>query len=156
MRKRLLMAVVIAAPLLLAGVYLWGPSETPAGQPPLSVLSASNFTEFQNAFDSADQPRIILLLSPHLSNMSAGGLRSRKVSCQPFGHEAPRSGRLGADLAHRFYFPKQQRPRQNRRPARHAVLGPKPSCRPRAESKSRRQATNDKACLLPEPGILLG
>jgi hypothetical protein len=64
MRKRLLIAVLVAAPLLLAGVYLWGPSETPAGQPPLSVLSASNFTEFQNAFDSADQPRIILLLSP--------------------------------------------------------------------------------------------
>ena len=41
--------------------------------------------------------------------MSAGGLRSRKISCQPFGHEAPRSGRLGADLARRFYFPKQQR-----------------------------------------------
>jgi hypothetical protein len=65
MRNRLLIGTVLAALLLLAGVYLWGPSKTPAGQPPLSVLSASNFSEFQSAFDSAtDDPRIILLLSP--------------------------------------------------------------------------------------------
>jgi hypothetical protein len=64
MRKRLLIAIIVAL-LLVAGVYLWGPSKTPAGQPPLSVLSASNFSEFQNAFDSAaEDPRIILLLSP--------------------------------------------------------------------------------------------
>lgn len=64
MRKRLLIGIAVAA-LLLAGVYLWGPSKTPAGQPPLFVLSASNFGEFQSAFDSApDGPRIILLLSP--------------------------------------------------------------------------------------------
>lgn len=55
----------MAALLLLAGVYLWGPSNTPSGQPPLFVLSASSFSEFQSAFDSAaDEPRIILLLSP--------------------------------------------------------------------------------------------
>ena len=65
MRKRLLIAVMIAALLLTAGVYLWGPSKTPQGQPPLLTLSASNFSEFQSAFDSAaDEPRIILLLSP--------------------------------------------------------------------------------------------
>jgi len=64
MKKRLLIGIVVAA-LLLAGVYLWGPSKTPAGQPPLLVLSASNFSEFQSAFDSAaDGARIILLLSP--------------------------------------------------------------------------------------------
>jgi hypothetical protein len=65
MRKRLLTALVVAVLLLAAGVYLWGPSKTPAGQPPLSILSASSFSEFQSAFDSAaDQPRILLLLSP--------------------------------------------------------------------------------------------
>jgi hypothetical protein len=65
MRKRLLIAFLVAVLLLLGGVHLWGPSKTPAGQPPLSVLSASTFSEFQNVFDSAaDAPRIILLLSP--------------------------------------------------------------------------------------------
>ena len=64
MTKRLLIGIIVAA-LLVAGVYLWGPSKTPPGQPPLFVLSASNFSEFQSAFDSsADDPRIILLLSP--------------------------------------------------------------------------------------------
>lgn len=64
-RKRLLTGALLAAFLLLAGVYLWGPSKTPAGQPPLSILSAASFTQFQSAFDSAvDEPRIILLLSP--------------------------------------------------------------------------------------------
>jgi len=65
MRKRLLIGIILAALLLVTGVYLWGPSKTPAGQPPLSVLSASSFSEFQSAFDSAaDDPRILLLLSP--------------------------------------------------------------------------------------------
>jgi len=64
MRKRLLIGIILAA-LLLTGFYLWGPSKAPAGQPPLFVLSASNFSEFQSAFDSAaDDPRVILLLSP--------------------------------------------------------------------------------------------
>jgi hypothetical protein len=61
--KRILMTAVIAVLLLLAGVYLWGPSKTPAGQPPLATLSS--LREFQSLFDSAaDQPRVILLLSP--------------------------------------------------------------------------------------------
>lgn len=65
MKKRTLITIVLAALLLFAGFYLWGPSKTPAGQPPLSVLSPSNFSDFQIAFDSAaDQPRIVLLLSP--------------------------------------------------------------------------------------------
>jgi hypothetical protein len=65
MKKRLLIGIVFAALLLTASVYLWGPSKTPPGQSPLSILSASNFSEFQITFDSAaDEPRIILLLSP--------------------------------------------------------------------------------------------
>ena len=63
--RRLLIGAMLTVLLLLAGVYLWGPSKTPAGQPPLSVLSESSFTKFQSAFDSAaDEPRIVLLLSP--------------------------------------------------------------------------------------------
>jgi hypothetical protein len=65
MRKPLFIGIIVAAVLLFAGVYLWGPSKTPAGQPPLTTLSASTFSEFQRAFDSAaDRPRMILLLSP--------------------------------------------------------------------------------------------
>lgn len=63
--KRILLAAVLAVVLALAGVYLWGPSKTPAGQPPLSTLSGATFSDFQSAFDSAaDEPRIVLLLSP--------------------------------------------------------------------------------------------
>jgi hypothetical protein len=65
MRKRLILGMALAALLLYAGFYLWGPSKTPVGQPPLSILSASTFSEFQTAFDSAaDEPRLLLLLSP--------------------------------------------------------------------------------------------
>jgi hypothetical protein len=63
--KRILLVAVLAVVLALAGVYFWGPSKTPAGQPPLSTLSEATFTNFQMAFDSApDEPRIVLLLSP--------------------------------------------------------------------------------------------
>jgi hypothetical protein len=63
--KRILLAAVLAVVLALAGVYFWGPSKTPAGQPPLSTLSESTFANFQSAFDSAaHEPRMVLLLSP--------------------------------------------------------------------------------------------
>jgi hypothetical protein len=63
--KRLLVGAMVALLLLFASVYLWGPSKTPAGQAPLATLSESSFANFQSAFDSAaDQPRILLLLSP--------------------------------------------------------------------------------------------
>jgi hypothetical protein len=62
--RRILIAI-LAILLVLAGVYFWGPSKTPAGQPPLSTLSEATFINFQNAFDSAaDEVRIVLLLSP--------------------------------------------------------------------------------------------
>ena len=63
--KQFLIATILAFLLVLASVYFWGPSKTPAGQPPLSTLSDSTFTRFQSAFDSAaDEPRLVLLLSP--------------------------------------------------------------------------------------------
>ncbi|GEM_PF-585039 len=61
----ILVGVVAAALLLLAGVYFWGPSTPPEGQAPLLTLSSSNFREFEATFDAAtDAPRLVLLLSP--------------------------------------------------------------------------------------------
>jgi len=65
MKKRAIIIAEIALVLLLAGVYLWGPSSVPAGQQPLTVLSNSDLQEFAAAFDSdAEAPRMLLLLSP--------------------------------------------------------------------------------------------
>jgi hypothetical protein len=51
--------------LLLAAMYLWGPSSVPRGQEPLVALSNTNFSDFENAFDrDSDAPRLVLLLSP--------------------------------------------------------------------------------------------
>ena len=64
-RKQTIIAALAAIVVLLAGVYLWGPSSVPAGQEPLVTLSSANFSEFQNAFDAdADASRLVLLLSP--------------------------------------------------------------------------------------------
>jgi len=64
-KKRLISLAVIAALVLLAGVYLWGPSSVPPGQPPLLALSSSNFADFEQAFDAnTNEARLVLLLSP--------------------------------------------------------------------------------------------
>lgn len=58
----ILVALVIVA---LAALYLFGPSKVPAGQPPLTTLSAANFTDFTTAFDAdPGVPRLLLLFSP--------------------------------------------------------------------------------------------
>ncbi len=65
MKKRAVVVAVIALVLLLAVVYLWGPSSVPPGQEPLTVLSNADLAEFAAAFDSeANVPRMVLLLSP--------------------------------------------------------------------------------------------
>ncbi len=65
MKRRILFVAVLAALLLAACFYFWGPSTAPEGQPPLTALSAANFNEFEAAFDAAaDAPRLVLLLSP--------------------------------------------------------------------------------------------
>jgi hypothetical protein len=65
MKKRAVIVAIVAVALLLAGVYLWGPSSVPRGQEPLTVLSTANLSEFATAFDaSSDVPRMVLLLSP--------------------------------------------------------------------------------------------
>ncbi len=63
--RRAIFWAAVAVFLLLAIVYLWGPSKAPPGQQPLLTLSSTNFSDFQKAFDAdADAPRLVLLLSP--------------------------------------------------------------------------------------------
>jgi len=65
MKRRAVIFAVMAFALLLAVVYLWGPSSVPAGQEPLAVLSNADLREFAAAFDGdTEAPRVILLLSP--------------------------------------------------------------------------------------------
>ena len=65
MKKKSIVLALIAVVLLLAVVYLWGPSSVPPGQEPLVALSNANFSDFENAFDGdLDTPRLVLLLSP--------------------------------------------------------------------------------------------
>jgi hypothetical protein len=65
MKKRAALLAATAILVLLATVYLWGPSSVPPGQEPLVTLTSANFSEFENAFDrDADVPRLVLLLSP--------------------------------------------------------------------------------------------
>ncbi len=65
MKKLAIIVTGIALILLLAVLYLWGPSSVPAGQEPLTVLSNGDLREFAAAFDGdADVPRMVLLLSP--------------------------------------------------------------------------------------------
>jgi len=65
MKKKSIVLALIAVVLLLAVVYLWGPSSVPPGQEPLVALSNANFSDFENVFDGdLDTPRLVLLLSP--------------------------------------------------------------------------------------------
>ena len=64
-KKRVIVLPLIAVVLVLAAMYLWGPSSVPAGQEPLVALSNTNFSTFENAFDrDSEAPRLVLLLSP--------------------------------------------------------------------------------------------
>ena len=65
MKRRAILVVVAAIVVLLAIVYVWGPSSVPAGQQPLVTLSQANWSEFAAAFDAdPNVPRMLLLLSP--------------------------------------------------------------------------------------------
>ncbi len=65
-KQRAVAFASIVLVLLLAGVYLWGPSAVPAGQAPLLALSNANFGAFEDAFDggSVNSPQLVMLLSP--------------------------------------------------------------------------------------------
>jgi len=65
MKRKAIIAAVVAALLLGAVAYVWGPSSVPPGQPPLLTLTAANLSEFETAFDAdTNVPRVVLLLSP--------------------------------------------------------------------------------------------
>jgi len=65
MKKRAALLAATTILVLVAAVYLWGPSTVPPGQEPLVTLTSTNFSEFENAFDrDTDVPRLVLLLSP--------------------------------------------------------------------------------------------
>jgi hypothetical protein len=64
-KKNAVIFAGLVALLVLAGVYLWGPSKTPSTQKPLTTLATMNFDEFEAAFDETrDAERLVLLLSP--------------------------------------------------------------------------------------------
>jgi len=65
---------------VLAGLYLLKASHAPAGQQPLTEMTGASLTGLQAEFNrTAAKARVILLLA-HLTNLSAGGLRSRNNS----------------------------------------------------------------------------
>ena len=65
MKRKALIAGLVAALLLVAVAYLSGPSSVRPGQPPLLTLTAANFSEFETAFEAdTSVPRVVLLLSP--------------------------------------------------------------------------------------------
>ena len=62
--RRILGVILLATIVGLAG-YLYLGSSTPAGQPPLTRLISSNFSDLPKAFNAAkDSVRIVTLLSP--------------------------------------------------------------------------------------------
>jgi len=66
MKKRLsfTLLVVIAA-LLALSWHFHSPARVPAGQPPLTSLTLSNFDQLRTAFNATSgEVRIVLLLSP--------------------------------------------------------------------------------------------
>ncbi len=64
-KKAFIVIGVVAAVLVAAAIYFWGPGTAPAGQPPVVTLSRANFGEFARVFDTpADVPRLVFLLSP--------------------------------------------------------------------------------------------
>jgi hypothetical protein len=64
-KNRAVVLAIVAIVLLLAAMYLRGPSSVPPGQEPLVALSNANFSDFENAFDrDSDASRLVLLLSP--------------------------------------------------------------------------------------------
>ena len=64
-RRKLALVAVIVVLLLAAAWYQFGGHRTAPGQPPLAELNAASIDQLRADFNAAaDQPRVILLLSP--------------------------------------------------------------------------------------------
>ncbi len=66
MKKRLsILAGLVLVGLFALGWYYYGGTTVPAGQSPLTSLTAENFDQLRTAFNAASgEVRIVLLLSP--------------------------------------------------------------------------------------------
>lgn len=65
MKRKYILGALLAVALLALLVYVYGGSQTPAGQPPLQSLTAQNVAEIKSEFNAAkDDVRLLLLLSP--------------------------------------------------------------------------------------------
>ena len=63
--QKIALIAVIAALVLAAAWYQFGGHRTAAGQPPLAELNAATLDQLRADFNAAaDQPRMIVLLSP--------------------------------------------------------------------------------------------
>lgn len=64
MRRRLIILAILVV-IFLAGVYFYGGSQAPAGQPALVSLNAANLEGIKDQFNAANHDvRVLLLLSP--------------------------------------------------------------------------------------------
>jgi hypothetical protein len=65
MKARSVVGAVLTALLIAAAMYLYGGSQTPAGQPPLRNVTAENVADIRNEFNAANgDVRVLLLMSP--------------------------------------------------------------------------------------------
>jgi hypothetical protein len=65
MKARYIVGTVLVVLLAAVVFYLYGGSQTPAGQAPLENVTAENVAEVKNAFNAANEDvRVLLLLSP--------------------------------------------------------------------------------------------
>lgn len=64
-RSRGILGLAVLAIIAGLAFYLYGGHTPPAGQPPLTRLTAANFDQLRDAFNaSRDSVRIVVLLSP--------------------------------------------------------------------------------------------
>ena len=64
-RSRRILGLVVLAIIVGLAFYLYAGSTAPAGQPPLTRLTAVNFDDLHGAFNAAKgSVRIVALLSP--------------------------------------------------------------------------------------------
>ena len=65
MKRKHILAAIVATALAGALFYFYGGSQTPSGQTPLQKLTPENVAEVKSAFNAAkNDARVLLLLSP--------------------------------------------------------------------------------------------